>query len=414
MILGLIVLVILLLFSALISGSEVAYFSLRPVDKEKLKSRKGRKYKIVTRFLEKPDRLLATILITNNFVNVGIVILAAFITNSLVDFSMAPTLGFIVQVVVITFIILLFGEVIPKVYAAYFSYKFAVFMGKPLYVLSKVFKPIGTFLIYSTSIVNKRLAKKKQNISIDDLSDALDLASDAVSEEENILRGIVKFRNIDVKAIMRSRVDVVAIDIKTKFTELLTIIIESGYSRIPVYDDSFDKIKGLLYVKDLLPHYQKGDSFKWQTLVRPPYYVPESKMINDLLKEFQTNKIHLAIVIDEYGGTSGIVTLEDILEEIVGEIADETDDEEFVFTKIDDQNYIFEAKVLLHDLYKTLEIDDTTFDDIKGEADTLAGLILELKKEIPKYKEEIVYKNFQFTIEAVDKRRIKRIKVTLT
>ena len=412
-VISMVMLLILLTFSALVSGSEVAFFSLSPADREKLKTKKGIKCKLTTKLIEKPDRLLATILIANNFINIAIVILSAYITSALVDFSEAPVLGFIVQVVIITFIILLFGEVMPKVYAAQFGYKFALLMARPLNILSKLFKPLGSFLIYSTSLVNKRLAKKKQNISIDDLSNALDLTSEVVSDEENILRGIVKFGNIDVRQIMKPRVDVVSIDIQTKFTELLNIIIDSGYSRIPVYEESLDNLKGVLYVKDLLPHFQKGNNFKWQTLIRPPYYVPESKMINDLLKEFQTNKIHMAIVIDEYGGSSGIITLEDILEEIVGEIADESDDDEFIFTKMDDNTYIFEAKVLLHDFCKTIEIDENIFDDVKGDADTLAGLILEIRGEIPKQYDVVDCKNFTFTIEAVDKRRIKRIKVVI-
>ena len=412
-VISIIILLILLSISALVSGSEVAFFSLSPADREKLRSKKGIKCKIATKLIDKPDRLLATILIANNFVNIGIVILSAFITSSLVDFSDAQLLGFIVQVVIITFFILLFGEVIPKVYAAQFGYRFALLMARPLYVVSKFFKPLSLFLIYSTSIVNKRLAKKKQNISIDDLSNALDLTSEVVSDEENILRGIVKFGNIDVRQIMKPRVDVVSIDIQMRFTELLNIIIDSGYSRIPVYEESLDNLRGVLYVKDLLPHFQKGNNFKWQTLIRPPYYVPESKMINDLLKEFQTNKIHMAIVIDEYGGSSGIITLEDILEEIVGEIADESDDDEFIFTKMDDNTYIFEAKVLLHDFCKTIEISESIFDEVKGDADTLAGLILEIKGEIPKQYDVVGYKYFTFTIEFVDKRRIKRIKVEI-
>ncbi|MBN1186358.1 MAG: gliding motility-associated protein GldE [Bacteroidales bacterium] len=395
----------------MVSGSEVAFFSLGPSEIEKLRDKKGKNYRIAHRLIEKPDRLLATILITNNFVNIGIVVLSAFITSSLVDFSDSQTLGFIVQVIIITFIILLFGEVIPKVYAAQFGYRFALLMARPLSILTKVFNPISSFLIYSTSIVNKRLANKKQNISIDDLSNALDLTSEVVSDEENILRGIVKFGNIDVRQIMKPRVDVVSIDIQTRFNELLNIIIDSGYSRIPVFEDTLDNLKGVLYVKDLLPHFQKGNNFKWQTLIRPPYYVPESKMINDLLKEFQTNKIHMAIVIDEYGGSSGIITLEDILEEIVGEISDESDDDENVFTKMDDNTFIFEAKIMLHDFCKAVEMDEALLDDVKGDADTLAGLILELKGEIPRQYDIINCKNFTFTIESVDKRRIKRIKV---
>ena len=414
-IIGFIVMILLLIASAFISGSEVAFFSLTPSNINSLKEKVSRTNNLILKLLNTPERLLATILIANNFVNVGIIILSTFVTISFVDFSYSPAIRFILQVIIITFLILLFGEIIPKIYATQYAMRFASFMAYPLFFLEKIFRPISSFLIYSTKIVNKKFSQAKQNISIDDLSQALDLTSDEIKEDRKILKGIVKFGNINVKEIMKSRVDIVAIDVKTTrdFSELLSVIIESGYSRIPVYFETFDNIKGIIYIKDLLPYIHKNNFFKWQSLIRAPYFVPETKKINDLLEEFQSKKIHLAIVIDEYGGTSGIVTLEDILEEIVGEINDEFDDKQVKYSKLDDKNYIFEGKTLLNDFYKIIQSDDNIFDDIKGDSDTLAGLILEIKGEIPKIYEKITYKNFVFKIESVDKRRIRRIKITI-
>ncbi|MBA7580254.1 hypothetical protein ES708_22145 [subsurface metagenome] len=360
-----------------------------------------------------PERLLATILVVNNFINIGIVILSAFITNSIIDFSNIPVLGFIFQIIIIAFLLLLFGEILPKIYATHYAVQFSTNMSYPLYYLEKIFKPISSILIYSTSIINKRFAGKKQNISMDDLSKAMALPSTTIMEDEKILKGIVKFRNIDVKEIMKSRLDVVAVDIQTKFRELLPQIIESGYSRIPIYSASFDNIRGILYIKDLLPHMHKNDTFKWQSLIRPPYFVPEAKKINDLLKEFQSKKIHLAMVVDEYGGTHGIITLEDILEEIVGEIADESEEDEPTYVRLDESNYLFEGKTLLNDFYKIINTSDNIFNEIKGDADTLAGLILELKGKIPEKNDIIRYENFSFKIDSVDFRRIKRIRVKI-
>ncbi len=412
-IVSIVILILLLVFSALISGSEVAFFSLSPRDIDELESNKTRSAKKVIHLHERPEHLLGTILVTNNFVNVGIVILSSYITNSIVDFSEAPVLGFIVQVVVITFILLLFGEIIPKVFAHQYAVKFALAMSRTILILEKIFKPVLVALISSTSFVNKRLAKKKSVISMTDLSNALDLPATKDIEDEHILKGIVKFGNIDVQEIMKSRVDVFAIDLSTPFPVLLKKILESGYSRIPVYEESFDTIKGILYIKDLLPHLNKKEGFKWQPLIRPPYYVPESKKINDLLAEFQEKKIHLAIVVDEYGGTSGIVTLEDILEEIVGEIKDESDEDEKFFTRLNKYTYIFDGKTLLNDFYKVLEKPDNVFDEIKGEAETLAGLILEMKGEIPVKDEIFTFREFTFKIDAVDNRRIKEIRVII-
>ncbi len=409
-----IIIVLLLLFSsAMISGSEVAYFSLSAAEKQKLK-KPGRTNQRVLENLDNPEKLLATILVTNNFVNVGIIILTAYVSNGLISFTDAPILEFTFQVVLITFFLLLFGEIIPKVYATHSALRFSKTMALPLQTLEKLFRPINSILIFSTGFVNKRMQKHRKNISIDEISQALELTSDyELSDEKDILEGIVKFGNKNVSEIMKSRVDVVALDIKTQFDEVINTINDSGYSRIPVYIDSFDNVSGILYIKDILPHYHKTKAFKWQTLIRPPFYVPDTKKISSLLEEFQKSKIHLAIVVDEYGGTSGIVTLEDILEEIVGDITDEFDEEENFFTKINDKTFLFDAKVLLGDFYRITNCDDTVFDDVKGDADTLAGLILELKGEIPKINEEIKCKQFVFTIKEVDNRRIKEIKVTI-
>ncbi|MFZ0281016.1 MAG: gliding motility-associated protein GldE, partial [Bacteroidales bacterium] len=283
-----------------------------------------------------------------------------------------------------------------------------------LSILQKILRPVTSFLIYSTSFVRKRTIARRANLSMDDLSDALDLASDDINEDEKILKGIVNFGNINVSEIMCSRIDVTAIDIKLGFNKVKSIIIESGFSRIPVYSGSFDSVRGVLYAKDILPYTDSPDNFKWQSLMRPPHFVPETKRINELLKEFQIKRNHMAIVIDEYGGTSGIITLEDVLEEIVGEITDESDEDETLFRKIDEKTFIFEGKVLLNDFFKIIEIEDDPFEDVRGESETLAGLILELTGEIPQKGKIIAYGNFRFRIESADKRRIKEIRVEIT
>ena len=400
--------------SALISGSEVAYFSLSPKDRQRLKSKKEKYMHIILHNLEYPEKLLATILVANNFVNVGIVILSAYTTNMLIDFSEAQTIGFLFQVVVITFFLLLFGEIIPKVYATRYSMRVARLMAVPLYILEKIFRPLNALLIYSTSFVNKKMQTHTQNISVDELSQALEMTSDhELSEDKDILEGIVKFGNKNAVEIMRSRMDVVALEIKDSFHKVINLINESGYSRIPVYSGSFDNIRGILYIKDLLPHTQNRENFRWQSIIRPPFYVPETKKIDDLLEEFQKNKVHMAIVVDEYGGCSGIVTMEDILEEIVGDIVDEFDEDEHYFTQVDENKYLFDGKTLLNDFYKVTGCDEHIFDEYKGDADSLAGLILELKGEIPAMNEKINCKNFVFSIESVDNRRIKKIKVEI-
>jgi putative hemolysin len=411
---SIVILLLLLLISALISGSEVAYFSLSASDKQKLFKNKNKTNQRVINNLKNPEKLLATILVANNFVNIGIIILATYVTSNLVTFLNSQVIEFVIQVVLITFFLLLFGEIFPKIYATHFALKFARFMAFPLGTLEKIFRPVNSILIYSTSFVNKRLKKHRKEISMEEISQALELTSDKeLSEEKDILQGIVKFGNKNVEEIMKPRVDVISLDIKTGFSKVLQTINDTGFSRIPVFIDSLDNISGILYIKDILPHSHKENSFKWQKLIRAPFHVPETKKINSLLEEFQKRKVHLAIVVDEYGGTSGIVTLEDILEEIVGDITDEFDEEENFFSKISENTFLFNGKVLLGDFYKTLKCDNNVFDEVKGDADTLAGLILELKGEIPIIQEKISYKKFHFTIEAVDNRRIKQIKVEI-
>jgi putative hemolysin len=410
---GLIVLIILLSISALMSGSEVAYFSLSPADINKLKTSKNKRSMAVLKLYNMPEKLLSTILVANNSVNIAIVILASFISSRLFIFTDAPVLGFIIEVIVITFLILFFGEIMPKVYATKNIVPVALVMSLPLLFLEKIFKPVTSVLIFSSSFVKKRTIPGHNNLSMNDLSDALELTADDFHEDEKILKGIVKFGNINVSAIMCPRVDVTAFDIKSGFCHIIPQIIESGFSRIPVYSGSFDNVKGILYAKDVLPYTNNPDSFKWQALMRPPYFVPETKKINDLLKEFQMKKIHMAVVIDEYGGTSGIVTLEDILEEIVGEIGADSDDDQLMYRMVDEKTYIFEGKVLLNDFYRIYKIEGDPFENVRGESETLAGLILELTGEIPQNGQEIKEAGFTFRIESVDKRRIKEIRVNL-
>lgn len=411
-IIGLIFTLILLLFSALISGSEVAFFSLSPTEINTIREEKDNTSKAASKLIQKPQELLATILVSNNFVNISIVISSTYLLSKMVDFSNAPILGFIIQVVLITFLLLLFGEIIPKIYANQFAYKFAIAMALPLVFLYRIFKPVVSILMGSTKFVENRIHKKQQ-FSMDDLSNALELTSDAIADDKDILKGIIEFGNIEVTDIMCPRVDVLAMDITTPFGVVIKQVVDAGYSRIPVYSKSFDDIKGILYIKDLLPHIQKPDNFHWQSLIRPPYFVPEKKKINELLNELQTDKIHMAIVVDEYGGTSGIITMEDIIEEIVGEITDEFDEDETYYSKINDNNFLFDGKTLLNDFYKIVAVENNVFDEIKGDAETLAGIILELRGEFPVLYDKIKYKQFTFTIEELDKRRIVKIKTTI-
>lgn len=402
-----IILILLLLSSALISASEVAFFSLSPGQLDEL-NQKG--YHKVLSLHKKPDRLLATILISNNFVNVAIVIISAYLVDSLFDFSNSPVLGFIIQVIVVTFVLLLFGEIIPKLYANRSQTHVAIFMASPLSFLSYLFRPLSSLLIHSTSLISKKVSKK-DSLSMDQLSKALELTDDSeLTEEKDILEGIVRFSNISAIDIIQPRINIIAISLEDDFEHLRRLIIEHGYSRLPVYNENLDNIVGILYIKDLLAHLKEPADFKWQTLIRPAYFVPETKKINDLLEEFQSKKVHLAIVVDEYGGTSGIVTMEDILEEIIGDINDETDEQEHTYIKIKNNAFIFEGHTLLNDFEKIINTDENSFREIEGEADTLAGLILEIKGELPKKNEVIAWREHKFTILDVDSRRIKKIK----
>lgn len=409
---ALIITVLLLMISGFISASEVAFFSLTPSALETMEQSNDKKDKKILYLLETPQRLLAAILIGNNLVNVSIILLLTLVTNRLFDFSQAPVVGFVFQTVIITFLLLLFGEILPKIYASRESRKVTRFSVSGMATLEFLFSPVIKLLINSTTLVNRRLARlNNTNISIDELSQALELTSDERDEDTDILEGIIKFGNIQVVDIMTSRVDMVDVDIKTTFKNLIELIIKSGYSRIPVYSGSRDNIKGILYGKDLLPHLDKPDSFRWQSLIRQAFYVPETKKIDDLLREFQKNRVHLAIVVDEYGGTSGIVTLEDIIEEIVGDISDEYDDDQQLYTRIDSHTFLFEAKIQLNDFFKIAEIHADDFTKVSEEVETLAGLILEICGEIPQKNLRIDYANYVFEILSVDNRRIKKVKL---
>lgn len=408
-----VILLLLIAASAFISGSEVAFFGLDAKAKAELKQEKHGSDKNILKQLDELDYLLATILTANNFVNVSIVLIISYLTNQLFDFSENETLGFIIQTVGITFILLLFGEILPKIYASTRALPFARLMSRPLMILQSLFKPLTSFLVVSTNIVNKRLARhhqNHQNISRDELSTALELTSEELTEEKELLEGIIKFGNITVADIMTSRVDVTDINIKSSFSDVIATITKSGFSRIPIYTDTPDNVKGVLYIKDLLPHLQK-QNFRWQTLIRQPYFVPDTKKINDLLEEFQSNKIHMAIIVDEYGGTAGIVTLEDILEEIVGEISDEFDvPEDSYKLNAADGTFIFEGKISIRDFCKVIKYDEEEFEELRGESDTLAGMILEVHGEIPQQGEKISVANNEFQIMEVDNRRIIKVK----
>lgn len=413
---AIVVSVILLICSALISGSEVAYFSLQPADLEYLENDKSRSSALALELHQKPQRLLATILIANNFVNIAIVIISSYIISKGLDLSAYPDwVTLLIQVGVVTFLLLLLGEVLPKVYATASTLKLVGFMAIPLTIIMKIFYPISSLLMSSTNVINKRIRKREADYSVDELEHALELTKDeeTTADEEKILKGIVRFGNTDVKQIMKPRTEVVAFEYNTPFRQLLKELVEEGFSRVPIYKESLDHVKGILYLKDLLPYSEAEDLDDWQSLAREPYFVPENKKLDDLLKEFQERKVHMAVVVDEYGGTSGILTLEDILEEIVGEITDEFDDEEIFYSKLDDKNYIFEGKTPLVDLYKILDIDGENFEEAKGESDTLAGFVLELTGKIPMKNEKINFENYVLTVEASDKRRISRIKLSI-
>ena len=405
---------VLLLCSGYISASEVAFFSLSPADLQKVKEKKQKHAdNQIEELLSKPDYLLGTILITNNLVNVAIVTLCTYAINSWIDFSAVPIFGFILETVLLTFLLLLFGEIMPKIYAQKNALPFARRTAATMLFLEKMMRPFSSVLVSSSTVINKRISKKKNDISVDELSKALEITSPEIKEEKNMLNEIIKFYNKTADEIMTPRLDMKGLDIKSNFGEVLEMIVESGYSRIPVYDNTEDKIKGILYIKDLLPHIEEDKYFRWQTLIRPAYFVPETKKIDDLLEEFRTNKIHMAIVVDEFGGTSGLVTMEDILEEIVGDISDEYDEEERFFTRLKDGSFIFEAKIPLNDFFRVTELKEDSFGELTDEVETLAGLLLEIKGDFPKRQEIIEFGGYRFQILEVDNRRIIKVKFSV-
>lgn len=414
LVLGFIGIFALLFCSALVSGAEIAFFSLSQKDIDETVQENASKGKIIADLLEKPKKLLATLLVANNFINIGVVILFSFVGKGIFSEITSPILKFILEVIVVTFLILLFGEVLPKVYASRNNIKFAKQIAYPIAILDKILSPVSLPMRSATIFLHNKLGKQKTNFSVDQLSQALELtdSEETSSDEQKILEGIVTFGNTDTKQVMSPRIDIFALEIEESFSVICPKIIEKGFSRIPVYRDNIDQIEGVLFVKDLLPHINTND-FDWKPLIREPFFVPENKKLDNLLKDFQNMKSHLAIVVDEYGGTSGLVSLEDVIEEIVGDISDEFDDENINFSKIDDKNYLFEGKINLKDFYRIVDVDEELFEIKKGEAETLAGFILEILGNFPKKDQKITFENCLFTIETVDKKRIRQIKVTL-
>ena len=424
-IVGIVTLVLLLICSALISGAEVAFFSLSPTDFETNEDKSpSRRLAIVQRLLMRPKKLLATILIANNTINIAIVLLFESLSSvwfagleytiDLYFFSVSAV--FLVKIGLATFLILLFGEILPKVYASRNKLNFSAFMAYPLNVLDRLFSPLSLPMRSATMYIENRFGKQKSGISVDQLSQALELTDDqdTTQEEQKILQGIVTFGNTDTKQVMKPRMEIFALNEELTYEEIMPEIIENGYSRIPVYKENIDHITGILYVKDLMPHIEKK-TFKWNNLIREAYFVPENKKLDDLLNEFKDMKMHLAIVVDEYGGTSGLISLEDIIEEIVGEISDEFDDEDLVFSKLDDNNFVFEGKTPMKDFYRVIQLEDNSlFEEAKGEAETLAGFLLEITKGFPRKDEVINFHNYAFIIEAFEHRRIKQIKLSIT
>lgn len=414
------VLIVLLICSALISGAEVAMFGLSQTNLNEIEEEDTSKGKLIVRLIAKPKKLLATILIANNAINIGIVLLFSSIGDILfatIDQTIfgVVSVRFILEVLVATFLILMFGEILPKIYANRNRVQFSHFMALPLRVLDAVFTPLSMPMRSITLFLQDKLGKQKSNFGVDHLSQALELTSegDTTKEEQKILEGIVSFGNTDTKQVMRPRIDIFALNEDMKFPEVIQEIKKNGYSRIPVFSENMDNVLGVLYVKDLLSYIDRK-SFNWMSLIREPYFVPENKKLDDLLLEFQEQKKHLAIVVDEYGGTSGIVTLEDIIEEIVGDISDEFDDEDLIFSKLDDYTYVFEGKTTLKDFYRVVKLaDDELFEGRKGESETIAGFVLEISGSFPKRGEKVLFNDFVFTVESLDKKRLKQIKVKL-
>jgi len=411
---GILAIVFLLFCSAMVSAAEVALFSLTQQDLNTLSEEDSTKAIVISKLLQRPKKLLATILVANNFSHIGVVIIFSFVGNSIFSAIESPILKFIVEVLLVTFLILLFGEVLPKIYASRNNIQFSKFVANPISIIDKLLSPISLPMRAVSIFLHEKLGNQKSNISVDQLSHALGLTSseDTTTEEQKILEGIVSFGNTDTKQVMSPRIDIFALEMEETFTEIYQKIVDKGYSRIPVYRESIDHIEGVLFVKDLIPHINKKE-FDWNTLIREPFFVPENKKLDDLLKEFQSKKSHLAIVVDEYGGTSGLVSLEDVIEEIVGDISDEFDDENLNFSQIDDKNFLFEGKINLKDFYRIVDVNEEIFEGSKGEAETLAGFILEILGNFPKKGQKINFSDVRFTIEAVDKKRIKQLKVTL-
>ncbi|KLT71603.1 MULTISPECIES: gliding motility-associated protein GldE [unclassified Flavobacterium] len=414
LIIGFVGIFILLFLSAIVSGAEVALFSLSQKDIDEALQENSPKGKIISTLLDRPKKLLATLLVANNFLNIGVVILFSFVGKNIFADVDSPVLKFILEVILVTFFILLFGEVLPKVYASRNNIKFAKWVAYPVVVLDKLLSPISLPMRSVTLYLQNKLGKQKNNFSVNQLSQALELTDSegTSSEEQKILEGIVSFGNTDTKQVMSPRIDIFALEISESFEAIYSRIVEKGFSRIPVYRDNIDQIEGVLFVKDLLPHLDKKE-FDWVSLIREPFFVPENKKLDNLLKDFQSLKSHLAIVVDEYGGTSGLVSLEDVIEEIVGDISDEFDDENLNFSQIDEKNFLFEGKINMKDFYRIVEVNEDAFESRKGEAETLAGFILEILGNFPKKDQKIAFENCVFTIETVDKKRVKQIKVTL-
>ena len=405
--------ILLLLLSGFASASEIAFFSLSPTDVESLDPDKSSSDKLIELLRDDSERTLATVLITNNLVNVAVIMLCNYIFGSLFTFG-AEWLQFLCVTILLTFLLLLFGEIIPKVYSRRRPLAFCRKAVKGIMFFRRLFWPIETILLKSGAFAEKVIQKENRQLSVDELEQALELTDkEEIKDEQSMLQGIIRFGDETAKEIMTSRQDIVDLDIRCSYDTVLKCIVENNYSRIPVYQDNQDNIRGVLYIKDLLPHLSKGSNFRWQSLIRPPYFVPETKKIDDLLRDFQENKVHIAIVVDEFGGTSGIVTLEDILEEIVGEINDEFDEDERNYTKLASNTYLFEGKTLLKDFLKILNLPDDEFDDIEGDADSLAGLLLEIKGDFPAVHEILMYKDYKFEVLEIEERRISKVKVTV-
>ena len=403
--------ILLLLLSGFASASEIAFFSLSPTDVESLDPDKSSSDKLIELLRDDSERTLATVLITNNLVNVAVIMLCNYIFGSLFTFG-AEWLQFLCVTILLTFLLLLFGEIIPKVYSRRRPLAFCRKAVKGIMFFRRLFWPIETILLKSGAFAEKVIQKENRQLSVDELEQALELTDkEEIKDEQSMLQGIIRFGDETAKEIMTSRQDIVDLDIRCSYDTVLKCIVENNYSRIPVYQDNQDNIRGVLYIKDLLPHLSKGANFRWQSLIRPPYFVPETKKIDDLLRDFQENKVHIAIVVDEFGGTSGIVTLEDILEEIVGEINDEFDEDERNYTKLASNTYLFEGKTLLKDFLKILNLPDDEFDDIEGDADSLAGLLLEIKGDFPAVHEVLMYKGYKFEVLEIEERRISKVKV---